>query len=255
MLQSPRREPLKWIKYLLLVQFGFVKREELERDIRRYSRAEQRQVIRDIRADLLSEGKHGRRYLYVIKLVSTELSGRLPNLRVEGLEDLKGVSRFFADHEQGSHVEIWFCRTRVDENVLSVAGRFVFTPRDGGQEQSVEQVWRCSPRLLEQVSDTPRYPYLRASRYSWGWPYSVEDVRLPTLWGVDRSGLINEFLWSMRLFERERETTEVFLAFLDSFGLRAYSIEYKIVGSKLTIIDWDTPDDRLIVTNATRIGC
>jgi hypothetical protein len=238
----------------MLVQYGFIKLEELERDIRRYGRSEERQVIRDIRSDLRSEQQHGRRHLYVIKLVSIGLSGRLPNFRVETLEDLKQASRFFADHDQDNHAEIWFCRTRVDEKVFSVAGRFVFTSSGGDRAQSVEQVWRCSPRLLEQVSENVRYPYARASRYSWGWPYRVEDVRIPVLWGIDQPELVKEFLWSMRLFERERERIEVFLAFLDSFALRAYSLEYKIVGSELTIIDWDTPDDRRIVTNPSALS-
>jgi len=246
---TPNDDPLKWIKYLLLVQFGLVKREELERDIRRYRRSDERRVIRDIDSDLRSEQKHGRRHLYVIKLVSINLSGRLPNFRIESREDLNKAPQFFADHDHHSHTEIWYCRTRVDEKVFSVAGRFVFTPGDSDRVQSVEQVWRCSPRLLEQISITPPYPYLRASRYSWGWPYTVEDVRVPTRWGLGQPELVKEFLWSMRLFERERETTETFLAFLDSFAFRAYSLEYKIVGSKLTVIDWDTPDDALILRN------
>lgn len=233
----------------MLVQFGFTERQELEQDIRRYGRLEERRVIRDIGADLRAETRMGRRFLYVIKLVSTNLSGRLPNFRVETLEDLRKVPRFLADHNGGDHAEIWFCRTRVDDKVFSVAGRFVFTPTDSDREQSVEQVWRCSPRLLEQMSGTSRFPYLRASRYSWGWPYAVEDVRIPRDWAMDQPTLVGEFLWSMRLFEQQRERIETFLAFLDSFAFRAYSLEYKIVGSRLTIIDWDTPDDKLIVTS------
>lgn len=250
MTQISDSEPLKWTKYLLLVQFGFIEREELEQDIRRYRRSEERHVIRDIGADLRAERKMGCRFLYVIKLVSIGLSGRLPNFRVETLQDLRKVPRFFADHDKGDHAEIWFCRTRVDDNVFSVAGRFVFTPGDSDREHSVEQVWRCSPRLLEEMSASLRFPYLRASRYSWGWPYSIEDVRIPKHWTLDRPTLVAEFLWSMRLFERQRESVEIFLAFLDSFAFRAYSLEYKIVGPKLSIIDWDTPDDKLIVTPA-----
>jgi hypothetical protein len=249
MTQIAPRDPLKWTKYLMLVQFGLVERQELELDIRRYGRSEERRVIQDIGADLRAEKRIGRRFLYVIKLVSTNLSGRLPNFRVETLEDLRKASRFFAGHNQGDHAEIWFCRTRVDDKVLSVAGRLVFTPTDSDREHCVEQVWRCSPRLLEQMSGTMRFPYLRASRYSWGWPYTVEDVRIPRGWTLDQPTLLDEFLWSMRLFERQRESIEIFLAFLDSFAFRAYSLEYKVVGSRLTIIDWDTPDDKLIVTS------
>lgn len=177
MIVGARKDPLKWTKYLMLVQFGFISKEELERDIRRYKRSEERQMIREIAADVRAEKQHSHRNLYVIKLVSADLSGRLPNFRIESLSDLDAATQFFDAHREDDHSEVWFCRTRVDENVFSVAGRFVFTHSDSDREQSVEQVWRCSPRLLEELSGSLRYPYLRASRYSWGWRYAVEDIR------------------------------------------------------------------------------
>jgi len=70
---------------------------------------------------------------------------------------------------------------------------------------------------------------------------------MPKKLGIDRSDLMREFYESMRMFEREREQISTFLSFLDSFGFRAYSIEYKIVGSRLNVIDWDTPDDRKVI--------
>jgi len=51
----------------------------------------------------------------------------------------------------------------------------------------------------------------------------------------------------MRCIEQEREKIEAFCTFLDSFSFKAYSLEYKIVGSELKIIDWDTPDDRQVL--------
>jgi hypothetical protein len=141
-------------------------------------------------------------------------------------------------------------RMRVEFCSGSVAGRFIFTPLDSDREHSVEQVWRCSPRLLEQVSRHLPFPYLRASRYSWGWPFTIEGVQIPRHWPLDDPPtLVSEFFESMRLFERQRDSIEVFLAFLNSFGFRAYSLEYKIVGAKLNIIDWDTPDDRLVLAS------
>ena len=203
--------------------------------------------MQDIALDLHSESLTGRRNLYVVKLVSFELSGRLPNFRIEQLEDIKGLPEFFLRNEDTNYVEVWYCRTRVDEDVFSVAGRFVFADEGNARTQSVEQVWRCSPRLLEYYTPNFDYPYVRASRYSWNWRYSVEHVRMPKKLGIDRSDLMREFYESMRMFEREREQISTFLSFLDSFGFRAYSIEYKIVGSRLNVIDWDTPDDRKVI--------
>ena len=239
--------PLKWSKYLLLVQFGFVTHKELEHDIKRYKSSDRSNFLRDISLDLRAKKQDGRRDLYVVKLVSRGLGGRLPNYRLERLADLNGLSRFLSHHEDTDYVEIWYCRTRVDAEVFSVAGRFIFTHEDSDQTQSVEQVWRCSPRLLEYYSRDFEYPYVRASRYSWNWRYSVEHVHIPKPFGLQRPELLHEFNWSMHMFECKREQLAIFLSFLDSFGFLAYSIEYKIVGSRLSIIDWDTPDDRRVV--------
>ena len=51
----------------------------------------------------------------------------------------------------------------------------------------------------------------------------------------------------MRRVEQEREKIATFCEFLDSFSFKAYSREYKIVASKLKIIDWDTPNDKRVL--------
>lgn len=250
MICAPDKHPLKWVKYLVLVHFGFITIEELEQEVKRYRRSESALAIRDITRHLRLDRKQGHRNLYVVKLVSPSLPGRLPNFRVERRSDIDGLLDFFAKHE-GDHTEIWFCGTRIDRSVFSVAGRFLFTHKHSHRLQSVEQVWRCSPRMLEYYSDNFPYPYLRGSRCSWGWHYDFDHVHLPPRSGMSRSELLQDFRSSMRLFERLREPLEMFLSFLDSFGFPAYSLEYKIVGSRLTIIDWDTPNDRLVATACT----
>jgi hypothetical protein len=64
---------------------------------------------------------------------------------------------------------------------------------------------------------------------------------------LSRLQLQSEFGYSMRCVEQEREKLSAFCEFLDSFSFKAYSLEYKIVGSQLKIIDWDTPDDRRVL--------
>jgi hypothetical protein len=239
--------PLKWRKYLALVGFGFITKEELETDIRRYRRGELRRLVSDVRSDIRLERRQGRRSLYVVKLVPADLPGQLPNFRLEGTSELKQLAAFLDAHGKGDHVEAWYCRTRVGSDVFTVAGRIIFTTTDAGRRQILEQLWRGSPRLLESYSDDFAFPYVRASRYSWGWPYSIEHIHTPRMSPLNKSQLHSEFGYSMRCIEQEREKIEAFCAFLDSFSFKAYSLEYKIVGGQIKVIDWDTPHDNQVL--------
>jgi len=239
--------PLKWRKYLALVEFGFVSADELAAEIRRYPGSKVHRLVSDIRSDIGHDSRQARRSLYVVKLVSADLHGQLPNFRVERSSQLKQLDAFLADHRGENFLEAWYCRTRIDYEVFSVAGRIVFSAADTRRTQLVEQLWRGSPRLLEIYSDNFAFPYVRASRYSWGWPYSIEHVHLPPNSAVSKLQLHSEFGYAMRCIEQEREKIASFCGFLDSFSFKAYSLEYKIVASQLNIIDWDTPDDKRVL--------
>jgi hypothetical protein len=239
--------PLKWKKYLALVDFGFQSADELAAEIRRYPRSTVQRLVSDISSEILHDSRRSRRGLYVVKLVPADLQGQLPNFRLERSSQLKQLATFLAAHSSETYVEAWYCRTRIDSEVFSVAGRIVFTAPDAGRTQLVEQLWRGSPRLLETYCGDFAFPYVRASRYSWGWPYSIEHVHLPRKSELSNLQLQSEFGYSMRCLEQEREKLAAFCAFLDSFSFKAYSLEYKIVASQLKIIDWDTPDDRRVL--------
>lgn len=239
--------PLKWRKYLALVDFGFVSAGELAEEIRRYPRSKVYRLVSDIRSDIRYDSRRARRSLYVVKLVPADLQGQLPNFRLEGSSQLKQLVAFLAAHSGVNYVEAWYCRTRIDSEVFSVAGRIVFSAAITGGTQIVEQMWRGSPRLLETYCGDFAFPYVRASRYSWGWPYSVEHVHLPRKSALSNSQLQSEFGYAMRCIEQEREKIATFCTFLDSFSFKAYSLEYKIVASRLKIIDWDTPDDKRVL--------
>lgn len=243
--------PLKWRKYLALVDFGFQSADELAAEIRRYPRSKVQRLVSDINSEIRHDTEQTRRSLYVVKLVPADLQGQLPNFRLERSSQLKQLVAFLAAHSGETYVEAWYCGTRIDSEVFSVAGRIVFSAADTGKTQLVEQLWRGSPRLLETYSNDFEFPYVRASRYSWGWPYSIEHVHRPRK-SARKSALSNlqlqsEFGYSMRCLEQEREKLAAFCAFLDSFSFKAYSLEYKIVASQLKIIDWDTPNDRRVL--------
>ena len=243
--------PMKWRKYLALVDFGFVSADELAADIRRYRISKVHRLVSDLRSDIRHDFRRARRSFYVVKLVPADLPGQLPNFNVERVSQLKQLVTFLTAHSRENYLEMWYCRTRIDSEVFSVAGRIVFSEVDRGKTQLVEQLWRGSPRLLETYSDDFALPYVRASRYSWGWPYSIEHVHLPrkSAWksALSNLQLQSEFGYSMRCIEQEKEKIARFCTFLDSFSFKAYSLEYKIVASQLKIIDWDTPNDRRVL--------
>ena len=245
--------PLKWKKYLALVDFGFQSTDELAADIRRYQVNKAHRLVRDIESDIRHDSRRARRSFYVVKLVPADLPGQLPNFNVERVSQLKQLVAFLTAHSRENYLEAWYCRTRIDAEVFSVAGRIVFSAANAGWTQLVEQLWRGSPRLLETYSDDFALPYVRASRYSWGWPYSIEHVHLPrkSSWKSELSNLQlqSEFGYSMRCIEQEKEKIATFCTFLDSFSFKAYSLEYKIVASQLKIIDWDTPNDRRVLAS------
>ena len=239
--------PMKWRKYLALVDFGFLSAGELSADIRRYRISNVHRLVSDLRSDLRADIRQAHTSFYVVKLVPADLPGQLPNFNVERSSQLKQLPAFLATHGGENYLEAWYCRTRIDSEVFSVAGRIVFSAGDAGRTQLVEQLWRGSPRRLETYSDDFAFPYVRASRCSWGWPYSIEHVHLPRKSALNNLQLHSEFGYSMRCIEQEKEKLEAFCTFLDSFSFKAYSIEYKIVASQLKIIDWDTPDDKRVV--------
>lgn len=239
--------PLKWRKYLALVDFGFITAAELDTEIRRYGRSQLHRLVSDIRSEIRQERRQGFRSLYVVKLVPADLPGQLPNFRLQDTSALSQLLKFLDAHRQNNYLEAWYCRTRVDSDVFSVAGRIVFSTTDGGRTQILEQLWRGSPRLLENYSKDFAFPYVRASRYSWGWPYSIEHTHLPRMFPLNKSQLDSEFGYSLRCIEQEREKIEAFCAFLDSFSFKAYSLEYKIVGTRIKVIDWDTPHDKHVL--------
>jgi hypothetical protein len=239
--------PLKWKKYLALVDFGFITADELAAEIRRYRISKVRRLVSDLRSDIRDDLRRARRSFYVVKLVPADLPGQLPNFNVERSSQLKQLAAFLAAHSGETYLEAWYCRTRIDAEVFSVAGRIVFSAAHTGRTQLVEQLWRGSPRKLETYSGDFAFPYLRASRYSWGWPYFIEHVHLPPKSALSNLQLRSEFGYSMRCIEQEKEKIAAFCAFLDSFSFKAYSLEYKIVASQLKIIDWDTPDDKRVL--------
>src|ERR1039458_8268882 len=137
-------EPLKWRKYLLLTEFGFLSKRNLHKQIARYPRHAIRRLTAEI-ADALSRVPRGTA-LFVIKLGTQDEPGGFPNLRVTSQDDLAAIPAFLSAWSSYPYIEMWSCYTCIDPSLLSVAGRLIISSSEVWA-QSVEQLWRASPRM------------------------------------------------------------------------------------------------------------
>src|SRR5580692_8586311 len=109
--------PLKWRKYLALVDFGFQSADELAAEIRRYPRSKVHRLVSDISSAIRHDSQQARRSLYVVKLVPADLQGQLPNFRLERSCQLNQLVAFLAAHRSETYVEAWYCGTRIDSEI------------------------------------------------------------------------------------------------------------------------------------------
>ncbi len=245
-----RSQPHKWLKYDVLAAFGLADINYLRKTIRRFPWSERSHAIECLREAMAlndgNVGKEGSRF-YVVKFVPHKLAMLLPNYRIMRLGDLAAVERAFDSVGASRYEELWFCTTDVSQGNYSVAGRILIDPNAGKDLHSIEQVWRCSPRLIESLGPEFPYPFVRAYRSGWGWSPRIEAIHMPSLAQESESRLLDEFATALRLLDKKREKLELFSEALIQVCRGACSLEYKIEGGNVQIIDWDSTNDSAVV--------
>lgn len=245
-------DPVKWQKYLLLVEFGLTSLCDLQRQIQRTPWSSRWKLFDELSTRLLTaEGRPTE--FTVVKLVTPRSVGQLMNVRLGTRRDIAALRRAFTSR-RSDVTEVWACRTPIGANVLSVAGRLALSSRLEPFGHCVEQVWQCSPRMLEERGPNFRFPYARATRDGWGRSYRVDEVYLPKGWKRRATIVRREFSDSLIALERSRSRLEELADFIESTGVTSYSFEYKVIAGRLSVIDWDTSNDWEILHNASRLG-
>ncbi len=239
--------PQKWRKYELLQQFGLAETDYLRRTIQRFTKEDRDLFVAQLRQDVKAAEVKGELNLFVMKFVPKHLAMLLPNVRVQGLSDLPNAERAVREEPLSSYDEIWFCRTNVSAASFSVAGRVLVNSLDGIGAHTIEQVWRCSPRLIESLSDVFPFPFVRASRSGWGWSPTIEQIHIPQVAPETEQVVRHQFSESLRKLDREREKLETFVEAVLGVGLDVCCLEYKIEGDRMQIIDWDTGNDSFVI--------
>jgi hypothetical protein len=236
--------PQKWLKYELLHHYGLADLRFLRRTIHRFPRSKHIRFLARLRSAMMSTPKDHLDTLFVVKFVPMHSGMMLPNVRLTHVDDLTRV-KLAIEQESSDYDELWFCQTRVSPNGLSVAGRVAIDAR-GPTGHVVEQVWRCSPRMIEILGPHFPYPFVRAQRIGWGWSPIIDEVHIPPGVPETKAALLHELGIALAILDERREQLELMSDAIATFGLDV-CFEYKLEGRHLQIIDWDTPNDSLVI--------
>lgn len=244
--RPPNRQsrPYKWLKYELLDRFGLADLQFLGRTIHRFPRSESASFLKQLRIAMTEAIEPNNDTLFVVKFVPMRSGMMLRNIRLTSIDELARLKAALQT-ENSNYEELWFCQTRVSLSQLSVAGRVAIDERvpDG---HVIEQVWRCSPRMIEVLGPEFPYPFVRAHRRGWRWSPSIDEVHVPQCVPETKATLLHEFGIALRALDERREQLEFMSASVAELGLEV-CFEYKLEGRRLQIIDWDTPNDALVL--------
>ena len=237
-----QRVPAKWRKYQLLIDLGLLDETDLRSMLTRYGVSCWAALERDLLTSLREDARSRRRTLYVVILVDPLRVGQLPNWRLVKSEDITGTIRSIKSHfVMRRATEVWVTRTPMDATV-SVAGRLTW----GETGQRHEMVWRVSPRLIERIG-VVAVPYVRAWRPSWGWRFGA--VEADTVGRLSRQELMKCFSAASACLARSEERLQRLGSVIARCGISEVSVEYKLVGERFSVIDWDTADDHVVLNH------
>jgi hypothetical protein len=241
--------PFKWKKYLKLVEFGLINISDLNSDIHRFNINDLDAVINQISLELCHTEPRAS-IIFIIKLISNDTVFMAPNYRICSSNELIA---FRKDMQSKKHLynEIWYCKTKIYENncALNLSGRILYTELVNGYDQTIEQIWNRSPRIIDDYSKTSDFIFVRANRLTWGMRHNPTLVHLPNNCNLKNADVLEQFYYAVKKIEQEREKIELFENYMIGFGFKSFTLEYKINDGILRFIDWDTPNDKLVLMN------
>lgn len=244
--------PYKWKKYLKLHEFGFRSLSDLNSEIHRFNIDDVDAIVEAITSELVCVEPHTHAF-FVIKLINNDAVFSVPNYRIYNQEEL---AAFKLDVLKKNHLfhEIWYCKTIIYEKKgrLSLAGRILYTEMVNGYDQTIEQIWNRSPRIIDDFTASSDFIFVRATRWTWGFRYNPLVVHLPYNCELKYADVMEQFAYTTRLIEAEREKIEFFEEYMRSFSFKSFTLEYKINDGILRFIDWDTPNDKLVLSNGEK---
>ncbi len=238
------REPLKWLKYLLLVRLGLRSIKELTQTIKRYP-INHWHVAQSHCVDLLASSlQNHEQLLVVVKLVPVEKAGQLPNFQIRRLDEVEVAFTAAWKAHRPTDQEIWLCKSRVGPGTMSFAGRLCLPGRNSFGPSRLEVVWYTSPRLLENIHlSSLKYPFLSAELGIGKLSFQIKKLFIPldhSSKGLTKTQLLNEFQFLGNQIALHREKIETLQTIVEVAGANELSIEFQSNNGRFQFIDWDT---------------
>src|SRR5664280_1275651 len=173
-----QREPIKWLKYILLDRMGVESLKKVTAQIRRF-RAEDLASAREWTTERLGNPvANGSHLMVVLKLIAWDKGAQLSNYRMYNLDDVQRTFSKLAQTDLATFVQIWCCESDVSDRGLNLGGRLTFAY--GQTEHLLELVWFASPRRLESVR-IPEFlnPYCRAVKKTSQVAFEIIEAHIP----------------------------------------------------------------------------
>ena len=100
--------------------------------------------------------------------------------------------------------------------------------------------------MIENLGPHFPYPFVRAHRIGWRWSSTINEVHIPPGVPETKAILLHELGIALGALDEQRDQLEFMSDSIQTLGLDV-CFEYKLEGSRLQIIDWDTSDDSLVI--------
>lgn len=243
--------PFKWVKYELLALWGLASHDMICKDVLRFKLGksfDSEYLLNQISTEYNKAISEGVSYLFVIKLIPQYGCSNLPNYRFDKIYNRSEVLKFISAANTSEYIEVWYCKTRIDLNITSVAGRILFCNSCTTQFQIFEQVSHASPRVIENYNTLFCHPFIQASRNGWGRRININKIHIPPYDYYSAAKISDELCKTVNIIEEMRDRIIAFCDFLEENGCSSYSLEYKYIDNCFKFIDWDSTIDEKIVS-------
>lgn len=237
------REPIKWLKYLVMSCVGLEPIEKISSQIQRFNVSTLQQAKIWVSDRYSESSSQENQFMVVAKVVPWDRGAQLKNYRILQQADIDKKFNEVSDDFPDSTHEIWCCESSVAKEGLNLGGRLTF-PKNSNMKQYLELVWFASPRMVE--SFTPKgfkYPYLRAFRINGYVPFEVETLYIPEEYQNSNQcddDWLTDFKYVISTIFKKLKTIELLVGTLSTFGAQEVSFCFKFANGRLTIIDWDS---------------
>jgi hypothetical protein len=235
------KEPLKWLKYIVMDRVGLESIGKISAQINRFSLSEVEKAKAWVQSRFTNNPRPDVQQLVVAKVVPWDSGAQLKNYRIFTASEVEETFKTILNDFPDALHELWCCESSVSNKGLNLGGRLNY-PRYG-REQVLELVWFASPRFIESIR-LPEfsYPYLRAVRSAINPTFNIDILHVPQPYSSDYPDNIwtDDFRFVARELQLKQPAMYTLVNTVKLLGAKEVCFCFKMMEERLTVIDWDS---------------